>query len=127
VRACSINMQAARLMGVNAERLRTIVFAVSGGTAALAGVVITPLVLASWDAGLSYSTKGFVGAILGGFRSPGAAALGGLGIGLLESLSAGYVSSGWKDFIVYGVLLAYLLVRGGVFLRGRAALQAGGH
>jgi branched-chain amino acid transport system permease protein len=127
VRACSINMQAARLMGVNAERLRVIVFAVSGGTAALAGVVITPLVLASWDAGLSYSTKGFVGAILGGFRSPGAAALGGLGIGVLESLAAGYVSSGWKDFIVYGVLLIFLLIRGGVFLRGRTTMPVGGH
>jgi len=48
--------------------------------------------------------------------------LGGLGIGVIESLGAGYVSSGWKDFIVYGVMLAYLLIRGGVFLRGRAAL-----
>jgi branched-chain amino acid transport system permease protein len=126
VRACSINLQAARLMGVNAERLRVIVFAVSGATGALAGVVITPIVLASWDAGLTYSTKGFIGAILGGFRSPMAAVLGGLFIGLLESLGAGYVSSGWKDFIVYGVLLAWLLIQGGVFLRGRASAAAGG-
>ena len=126
VRACSINLQAARLMGVNAERLRVIVFAVSGATGALAGVVITPIVLASWDAGLTYSTKGFIGAILGGFRSPMAAVLGGLFIGLLESLGAGYVSSGWKDFIVYDVLLAWLLIQGGVFLRGRAGAAAGG-
>ncbi len=126
VRACSINLQAARLMGVNAERLRVIVFAVSGATGALAGVVITPLVLASWDAGLMYSTKGFIGAILGGFRSPATAVLGGLFIGLLESLGAGYVSSGWKDFIVYGVLLAWLLIQGGVFLRGRAGAVTGG-
>ncbi len=126
VRACSINLQAARLMGVNAERLRVIVFAVSGATGALAGVVITPIVLASWDAGLTYSTKGFIGAILGGFRSPSIAVLGGLFIGVLESLGAGYVSSGWKDFIVYGVLLAWLLIQGGVFLRGRAGVAAGG-
>jgi len=126
VRACSINLQAARLMGVNAERLRVMVFAVSGATGALAGVVITPIVLASWDAGLTYSTKGFIGAILGGFRSPWAAVLGGLFIGLLESLGAGYVSSGWKYFIVYGVLLAWLLLQGGVFLRGRAGVVAGG-
>jgi branched-chain amino acid transport system permease protein len=126
VRACSINLQAARLMGVNAERLRVIVFGVSGATGALAGVVITPIVLASWDAGLTYSTKGFIGAILGGFRSPSIAVLGGLFIGVLESLSAGYVSSGWKDFIVYGALLAWLLIQGGVFLRGRAGVAAGG-
>ena len=95
-------------------------------TGALAGVVITPIVLASWDAGLTYSTKGFIGAILGGFRSPSIAVLGGLFIGVLESLGAGYVSSGWKDFIVYGVLLAWLLIQGGVFLRGRAGVAAGG-
>jgi branched-chain amino acid transport system permease protein len=126
VRACSINLQAARLMGVNAERLRVIVFGVSGATGALAGVVITPIVLASWDAGLTYSTEGFIGAILGGFRSPSIAVLGGLFIGVLESLGAGYVSSGWKDFIVYGALLAWLLIQGGVFLRGRAGVAAGG-
>jgi len=122
VRACSINRQAARLMGVDTERLTLLVFAVAGASAALAGVVVTPIVLANWDAGIAYGLKGFVGAILGNFRSPLVAVLGGLGIGVLESCAAGYVSSGYKDAIVYGVLLAYLLVRGGVFVFGRAAL-----
>jgi branched-chain amino acid transport system permease protein len=114
VRACSINLQAARLMGVDAERLRVIVFAVSGAVGALAGAVVTPIVLSSWD----------VGAIIGGFRSPMLAVAGGIGIGLVEAFGAGYISSGWKDFIVYGVLLAYLLIRGGVFRVGRAAFAA---
>jgi branched-subunit amino acid ABC-type transport system permease component len=122
VRACSINLRAARLMGVDAERLSLIVFAVSGATGALAGAVITPIVLASWDAGISYSIKGFLGALLASYRSPSIAVLGGLGIGVVESMAAGYLSSGWKDFVVYGAMLAYLLVRGGVFLRGRASL-----
>jgi branched-subunit amino acid ABC-type transport system permease component len=122
VRACSINLQAARLMGVDAGRLTLAVFAVAGASAALAGAVITPIVLANWDAGIAYGLKGFIGAILGSFRSPLIAVLGGLGIGVLESFAAGYVSSGYKDAIVYGVLLAYLLVRGGVFIFGRAAL-----
>ena len=43
----------------------------------------------------------------------------------LESLAAGYVSSGAKDVVAYGVLIAYLLVRGGVFVAGRAGLHAG--
>ena len=127
VRACSINLQAARLMGVNTERLTLLVFSVAGGMGALAGVVITPIVLASWDAGISYGLKGFIGAIIGGFRSPTIAVLGGLGIGLLEAFSAGYISSGWKDAIVYGVLLAYLLIRGGVFVYGRASLTISSH
>jgi branched-subunit amino acid ABC-type transport system permease component len=125
VRACSINLQAARLMGVNAERMRLVVFAVSGAGGALAGIVVTPIVLASWDAGITYSLKGFVGAIVGGFRSPTQAVIAGLGIGLLEAFSAGYISSGWQDLIVYGVLLSYLLIKGGVFLAGRATLAAG--
>jgi branched-chain amino acid transport system permease protein len=124
VRACSINLQAALLMGVDAERLRVIVFAVSGAAAALAGAVVTPIVLSTWDAGISYGIKGFVGAIIGGFRSPLLAVAGGIGIGIVEALGAGYISSGWKDFIVYGVLLAYLLIRGGVFRVGRAAFAA---
>jgi branched-chain amino acid transport system permease protein len=124
VRACSINLQAALLMGVDAERLRVIVFAVSGAVAALAGAVVTPIVLSTWDAGISYGIKGFVGAIIGGFRSPLQAVAGGIGIGIVEAFGAGYISSGWKDFIVYGVLLAYLLIRGGVFRVGRAAFAA---
>ena len=124
VRACSINLQAARLMGVDAARLTPLVFAVAGGTGALAGIVITPIVLANWDAGIAYGLKGFIGAILGNFRSPVVAVAGGLGIGVLESLSAGYISSGWKDFIVYGVLLAYLVGRGGGCVFGGASLES---
>jgi len=127
VRACSINVQAARLMGVDTERLTLLVFAVAGGTGALAGVVVTPIVLANWDAGLAYGIKGFIGAILGGMRSPTIAVAGGLGIGVVESFAAGYISSGYKDAIVYGVLIFYLLLRGGVFRFGRRALAGSAH
>jgi branched-chain amino acid transport system permease protein len=125
VRACSINLRAARLMGIDAERLTLLIFALAGASGALVGVVITPIVLATWDAGVSYGLKGFIGAILGGMRNPVVAVLGGLGIGVVESLAAGYVSSGYKDAIVYGVLIVYLLIRGGVFLFGRASLASG--
>jgi branched-chain amino acid transport system permease protein len=125
VRACSINLRAARLMGIDAERLTLLIFALAGASGALVGVVITPIVLATWDAGVSYGLKGFIGAILGGMRNPVVAVLGGLGIGVVESLAAGYVSSGYKDAIVYGILIAYLLIRGGVFLFGRASLVSG--
>jgi branched-chain amino acid transport system permease protein len=125
VRACSINLRAARLMGIDAERLTLLIFALAGASGALVGVVITPIVLATWDAGVSYGLKGFIGAILGGMRNPVVAVLGGLGIGVVESLAAGYVSSGYKDAIVYGILIAYLLIRGGVFLFGRASLASG--
>jgi branched-chain amino acid transport system permease protein len=125
VRACSINLRAARLMGIDAERLTLLIFALAGASGALVGVVITPIVLATWDAGVSHGLKGFIGAILGGMRNQVVAVLGGLGIGVVESLAAGYVSSGYKDAIVYGILIVYLLIRGGVFLFGRASLASG--
>ena len=47
--------------------------------------------------------------------------LGGLGIGVVESLAAGYLSSAYKDVIAYAILLAYLMVWGGVFVSSRSA------
>ena len=61
-----------------------------------------------------------MGAIIADLRSPVLAVAGGLGIGIIESLAAGYISSAYKDVIAYGVLLAYLIVRGGVFASARA-------
>jgi branched-subunit amino acid ABC-type transport system permease component len=122
VRACAINPQAARLMGINTERMSMVVLMASGASGALAGVVIAPIALASWSAGFDYGLKGFIGAIIGGFRSPTLAVLGGLGISVVEALAAGYISSESKDAIAYGALLIYLLVRGGVFTFGRASL-----
>ncbi|MGE0737258.1 MAG: branched-chain amino acid ABC transporter permease [Alphaproteobacteria bacterium] len=125
VRACSINMSAARLMGIDAERMTVMVFAVAGAAAALGGAIIAPIALGRYDAGLDYGLKGFIGAIIGGFRSPSMAVAGGIGIGLIEALAVGYISSGAKDAIAYGALLLFLLVQGGVFAFGRAHLTAG--
>lgn len=122
VRACSMNPVAARLMGVDVARLRLLVFMLSGGVGALVGAVVAPLTQAYWLTGLDFSLKGFIGAIIGGFRSPVLAVVGGLAIGVAEALAAGYVSSAFKDAIVYGLLLLYLLVQGGVFATGRVAI-----
>lgn len=125
IRAVSINPMAARLMGINTGRVSLLVFAAGGAIGALAGVVIAPITTVSWDTGLEYSVKGFTGAIIGGFRSPARAAAAAMGIGILESLAAGYISSGSKDIVTYGALLAYLMVRGGVFALGRRPFVAG--
>lgn len=122
VRARAVNLTAARLMGIEVERMTILVFAAAGATGSLGGAVIAPIALGHYDAGLDYGLKGFIGAIIGGFRNPALAALGGLLIGLVEALSVGYVSSAAKDALAYAMLLAYLLVRGGVFAFGRSAL-----
>ena len=118
IRAVSINPRAAELMGIRTGRMTMLVFAASGAAGAMVGVVIAPITSASWDSGLEFGVKGFTAAIIGGFRSPAWATLAALALGALESLSAGYVSSSTKDIVTYGVLLLYLMIRGGVFVIG---------
>ena len=104
----------------------TIVAAI--GLVALTGGFLTwAITQANWLAGLEFGLKGFIGAIFGNFRSPGFAVAGGLAIGIVESLAAGYISSAYKDVVSYGALLIYLLIRGGVFITGRAALSHSSH
>ncbi len=119
IRACANNQLAARLMGIDTGRTTLAVFALAGMAGAIGGAVIAPIALSNWSAGLDYGLKGFIGAILGGFSSVTLAVIGGIGIGIVESLAAGYISSEVKDVATYSLLLVYLLIRGGVLARGR--------
>jgi branched-chain amino acid transport system permease protein len=125
IRACSLNGRAARLMGINPQRMTVLVFAAGGAMSTLGGALIAPLTLASWDSGLTIGLKGLIAAIFGSFRSPGLAVAAGLAIGALESCIAGFGSSEAKDVVLYLILLAALLVMGGVFARGRDRLHIG--
>jgi branched-subunit amino acid ABC-type transport system permease component len=115
VRACASNVEAARLMGVNVPAMQLLVFAGAGALGAVVGAIIAPLTQAHWLLGIDFSLKGFIGALIGNMRSPGLAVAGGLGIGAIEALAVGYGSSAFKEIVVYGVLLAYLMVQGGAF------------
>lgn len=68
--------------------------------------------------------KGFVACIIGGFGNPLGAALGGLLLGVLEALSSGYLSSGYKNAIAFVLLLAFLFFRPGGLL---GSAERGGH
>ena len=110
-RACSINAAAASLMGIPTATMRAISFFISAFTGAIAGVIVAPIAFMQYDSGIFLGIKGFVACIIGGFGNPVGAALGGLLLGLLESLSAGYLSSGYKNAIAFVVLIAFLFVR----------------
>jgi len=111
VRACSINRRAAELIGINTEAMALLAYGISAGLGAVAGIVIAPLTLVSYDMGLMLGLKGFVVAIMGGMVSVPAAVVGGLLLGVLESFSSGLLTSGIKDAIAFVVLFIVLLGR----------------
>lgn len=108
VLATSNNRLAARLVGINTRFIMTLSFALSAAIGALAGVLITPITLTSYDVGLTLALKGFAAAMLGGMGSPKGALAGGILLGLLESLTAGYLSSQYKDAAAFLTILAVL-------------------
>jgi branched-chain amino acid transport system permease protein len=121
VRACAVNRRAARLMGIRVDRMFFLAFALSGALGAVAGAVIAPITYATYDMGLMLGLKGFVAAALGGLVSPPGAILGGFLLGLLESFSAGLLSSAYKDAVAFVVLIALLLVQVAGWLPWRVA------
>ena len=122
VLATANNRIAASLVGINPNHMMTLSFAVSAAIGALAGVLVTPITLTSYDLGVAMALKGFAAAMLGGMGVPAGALAGGLLLGLIEALTAGYVSSVYKDAVAFVLILVILFVRHqGLF--GRKAMD----
>ncbi|MDZ4178265.1 MAG: branched-chain amino acid ABC transporter permease [Coriobacteriia bacterium] len=119
MRACSIDRSAARLVGIDPRAMVTLSFALAAALGALAGLATTPLTQTAFDVGSSFGIKGFAAAILGGLGNPLAAVVGGLVLGLLESMSIAFISSTFKDAISLVVLLVVLFVRPQGLLGGK--------
>jgi branched-chain amino acid transport system permease protein len=111
MRSCADNRQGAQFVGINVRLMVTASFAMSAALGAVAGIVAAPLTFVSFDGGLILGIKGFVAAILGGSGSYMGAILGGLALGLLESVSAAYISSTYKDSIAFALLILILTLR----------------
>jgi branched-chain amino acid transport system permease protein len=107
--AVSHNRLAAQLMGISVRRVLFVSFGLSAALGALAGVLIAPISFTSWDVGVMLGLKGFAAAILGGMGSGPGAIVGGLALGLIESLGAGYLSSAYKDVFAFVIILASLI------------------
>ncbi|NMN73155.1 branched-chain amino acid ABC transporter permease [Rhizobium sp. 57MFTsu3.2] len=108
VLATANNRIAAQLVGINTRYIMTLSFALSAAIGALAGVLVTPITLTSYDVGISLALKGFAAAMLGGMGNPKGALVGGLLLGVLEAMTAGYISSQYKDAAAFIVILAVL-------------------
>jgi branched-chain amino acid transport system permease protein len=111
MRACAINPVAARLQGIRVGRMSLAAFLLAGALSGLVGAVTVPMTLVRWNSGLVVGLIGFIAAALGGFTSPVRAVVAGLGLGVIEAISAGVISSSYRTAMVYAVLIAYLFSR----------------
>jgi branched-chain amino acid transport system permease protein len=111
MRACAVNPTAASLVGISVKKMVLLSFALSAALGAIAGIIITPIALMEYDRGAILALKGFAAAVLGGLGNGAGAVVAGLLIGILESLGAGLISSGYKDAIALFVLLLVLFVK----------------
>ena len=107
--ATAANRLAARLIGIDTRRIVDFSFAVSAAIGAVAGILVTPITLTSYDVGTLLALKGFAAAMLGGIGSPLGAVVGGLLIGMIEALCAGYISSSYKDAAAFLIILIVLV------------------
>ncbi len=109
--ACAFNPLAAQLVGISVRKMVLFSFALSAAFGAIAGVIITPITLMEYDRGPLLALKGFAAVVLGGLGSAVGSVVAGFIIGVLESLGAGLISSGYKDAIALMVLLLILWVK----------------
>jgi len=112
MRAVSFNLQSAKLMGINTDRIIAFTFALGSALAAAAGVLVAiripridPLM------GILVGLKAFVAAVLGGIGNIPGAMLGGLIIGITETMVVGYLSPTYKDAVAFAILILILLFR----------------
>lgn len=111
MRAVAQDVEAARLMGINAGQVYALTWALAGALAGTGGLLMGPVWFVDASMGDALALKAFAATIIGGFGSVPGAILGGVLVGLTESLSAGYISSTYKDAIVFLVMIGFLLLR----------------
>jgi branched-chain amino acid transport system permease protein len=119
--ATAADRYAARVVGINVVRMGLLAFALGGALGGLAGVLITPVQQVSFDADVALVVNGFSAAILGDLTRPGLTLVGGLLLGVVQALVAGYLSTAYQSEVALVFMLAVLVVRAG---RRRAEVMA---
>ncbi|MEI6559453.1 MAG: branched-chain amino acid ABC transporter permease [Rhodospirillaceae bacterium] len=107
--ATSCNRLAAQLVGIRVSGVLLAAFALAALLGAVGGIVMTPITFTSSEAGIMLGLKGFSAAVLGGLGNGAGAILGGLIVGVAEAMSAGYLSSAYKEATAFAIILFVLL------------------
>lgn len=112
MRAVSLDHDVSRLMGIDVSRIIAIVFLIGPGLGGVAGMIVA-LYYGSFDftLGWVFGLKAFIAAIMGGIGNIPGAMLGGMILGIIETLGSGYLSPQWKDVIAYVILILILIFR----------------
>lgn len=123
MRACSMNEESAKICAISPSRMSLLAFGLAAALGAIGGVVLAPLQSPDAGIGIGLGLKGFTAAAVGGLGSPQGAVAGGLMIGIIESLAAGHLPSGYKDAIAFAILFLVLLLRPEGLLRRTSAVR----
>jgi branched-chain amino acid transport system permease protein len=110
MRATSQNQLAAVYMGISVNRVFSLTWTISAAIGGVAGIFLAPITFVHMNMGF-IGLKAFPAAVLGGFGSIPGAIVGGLIIGVTESLSGVYLPEGWKDIAAYIILILVLMIR----------------
>jgi branched-chain amino acid transport system permease protein len=111
IRATAQDREAAQLMGIDVTRMSVLAFGIGSALAGTAGALIAPTYYIFPQVGHAFTLKSFVIVVMGGMGSVVGATLGGVLIGVAESLAALYLASGLKECVVYVAFLLLLLFR----------------
>ncbi|HNX28080.1 MAG TPA: branched-chain amino acid ABC transporter permease [Syntrophomonadaceae bacterium] len=112
MRACSQDLDASALMGINVNRVISATFAIGSCLAAAGGVMVGIYYNAVWPyMGTMAGLKAFAAAVLGGIGSIPGAMIGGLTLGVMEIMGVAYLSSSYKDAIAFAILILVLIIR----------------
>jgi branched-chain amino acid transport system permease protein len=111
VRAVAGNKEIAALMGIDVGLTISVIFGVACALGAAAGVLVGPINYVQVQMGIGVLIKAFAAAVIGGFGNLPGAVLGGLLVGVTESLGAGYLSGNYKDIYAFILLIIVLMIR----------------
>jgi branched-chain amino acid transport system permease protein len=122
--AASGDADGATTTGIHVGRMRAYTFALGGAIGAIAGILVTPLISMNYQMGIGLTLKGFAAAILGGLTNPLGAVVGGVVLGLTESLAVVAFPSGYRDVVALTILIVIMIVLPNGLL-GRAGRKGG--
>ena len=111
LRAVAFSHEAAGLMGIDVDRTITVAYALSSLLAGVAGVLLAPLLNVSATMGTTIGLKAFAVAIIGGMESPRGIIVAGFAYGIFEAVVAGYLGTGVREILGFGLVIVVLLLR----------------